>query len=203
LLNKTPNIAVVILAAGASSRMGRPKQLLKWKQTTVLGHAIETAKALKQVKTVVVLGANFEAIKVTLNLNQVEIVKNDDWDAGLGKSIATGMSHILSQDLSYDAVLIMLGDQPLIDSTYLLQMISEYKIEETQIIATTYKNGKQGVPVLFDSAYFRELSLLHDDKGAKQILRNHADKLLVVDAIHDVSDIDTLEEYQALYKANH
>jgi len=183
--------------------MGRPKQLLKWKQTTVLGHAIETAKALKQVKTVVVLGANFEAIKVTLNLNQVEIVKNDDWDAGLGKSIATGMSHILSQDLSYDAVLIMLGDQPLIDSTYLLQMISEYKIEETQIIATTYKNGKQGVPVLFDSAYFRELSLLHDDKGAKQILRNHADKLLVVDAIHDVSDIDTLEEYQALYKANH
>jgi len=203
LLNKTSNIAVIILAAGASSRMGTPKQLLKWKNTTLLGHALKTAKGINQSKIVVVLGANFELIKAKVNLDNCEILKNENWEEGLGKSIATGVSHVLRNDLNIDAVLVMLADQPLIDGAYLNTMIIAYREGAFQIVATSYKNGKQGVPVLFDKAYFQELSQLNDDKGAKAILRKHAANVIVVNATHDVSDIDTIDAYERLYAANH
>jgi len=203
LLNKTSNIAVIILAAGASSRMGTPKQLLKWKNTTLLGHALKTTKGINQSKIVVVLGANFELIKAKVNLDNCEILKNENWEEGLGKSIATGVSHVLRNDLNIDAVLVMLADQPLIDGAYLNTMIIAYREGAFQIVATSYKNGKQGVPVLFDKAYFQELSQLNDDKGAKAILRKHAANVIVVNATHDVSDIDTIDAYERLYAANH
>jgi len=203
LLNKTPNIAVVILAAGASSRMGIPKQVLKWKNTTLLGHAIETAKALDQKKIVVVLGANFNQIEATLNDDHIEIIKNDDWESGMGKSIATGVCYILKTDINFDAVLVMLADQPLVDQSYFNSMIAQYKVGANQIIATAYKSGKQGVPVLFDQVYFEALSQLNDDKGAKVILHRHVEHVSVVQATHDVSDIDTLEDYERIYKSNH
>jgi len=203
LLNKTPNIAIVILAAGASSRMGSPKQLLQWKHTTLLGHAVETAKALNQTKISVVLGANFELIKSKINPVYIEILKNEDWETGLGKSIAIGVDPLLSIDINIDGVLIMLADQPLIDQSYLQRILDEFKPGTSQIIATAYKNNKQGVPVLFDRIYFEELSKLNDDKGAKVILRNHAEKVSIVNAQHDVSDIDTIEDYNALYRSNH
>lgn len=203
MLNKTSNIAVIILAAGASSRMGTPKQLLKWKNTTLLGHALKTAKGLNQSKIVVILGANFELIKAKVNLDKCEILKNKNWEEGLGKSIVTGVSHILRNDINIDGVLVMLADQPLVDGSYLNTMIIEYREGPFQIIATSYKNGKQGVPVLFDKAYFEELSQLNDDKGAKEILRKYAENVTIIDAPHDVSDIDTLKDYEALYAANH
>ena len=203
MLNKTPNIAVIILAAGASSRMGIPKQVLKWKNTTLLGHAIETAQALDQKKLVVVLGANFDQIKARLNDDHIEILKNEDWKSGLGKSIATGIAYILKDDTHFDAVLVMLADQPLVDQSYFKSMLAEYRVGSSQIIATAYKSGKQGVPVLFDRAYLEVLSQLNDDKGAKVILRDHAENVSVVHAAHDVSDIDTIEDYERLYKANH
>ena len=200
---KTPNIAVVILAAGTSSRMGSPKQLLKWKNTTLLGHAIATAKGLNQRQVIVVLGANFEQIRSTINNDHIEILKNNNWETGLGKSIAIGVSNILKSDTNFDGVLVMLADQPLIDQSYFKKMLTKYRLGASQIITTAYKNGKQGVPVLFDRVYFEELSQLNDDKGAKGILRTYADKVTVIDAQHDVSDIDTQDDYEKLYKANH
>lgn len=202
-MSNIPNIAIIILAAGESYRMGTPKQLLKWNKTTLLGHAINTAEATNKIKTIVVLGANCELIKPKIKIHQVDIIENTNWDFGLGKSIAYGIAHIIKEDSNYDGALIMLADQPLIDSKYLNSMIAQFKTGKGQIVATAYNNGKQGVPVLFDKAYFQELSQLNDDKGAKSVLQKHSKYVSIINAEHDVSDIDTLEGYESLYKTNH
>lgn len=200
---RKPNIAILILAAGDSTRMGTPKQILKWKNTTLLGHAIETVQELKTSKLIVVLGANYEMIKAKIDYYQVEVLVNESWELGLGSSIAFGVNHLLKSETNFDAVFIMLADQPLIDSSYLNRVLDMYEIGKCQIIATSYKGEKQGVPVLFDAIYFEELSQLNDDKGAKRILQKYFKNVSAISADNLVSDIDTLEDYERLYKANH
>lgn len=202
-MSQKPNIAILVLAAGGSSRTGSPKQLLKWKHTTLIGHAIETVMHLGALKIVVVLGANHDIIKPVIEQHQVEILINKHWKSGLGNSIAYGINSILENNINFDGVLIMLADQPLIDSTYLSVLLKNFEIGEQQIIASAYKGDKQGVPVLFDVTYFKELAQLNDDNGAKAILQKYANKVMSINAEELVSDIDTLEDYEKLYKANH
>ncbi len=202
-MSQKPNIAILILAAGDSSRMGTPKQLLKWKNTSLLGHAIETAKKSNTSKICVILGANYNLINAKINNYEVEVLANESWEKGLGNSIAFGINHLLESDSNFDALFIMLADQPLIDSAYLNKVLNMYKIGKRQIIATSYKGGKQGVPVLFDSIYFEELAQLNDDKGAKIILQKYSKNVSTIRADNLVSDIDTLEDYERLYMANH
>jgi len=201
LYNK-PNIAVLIPAAGASNRMGTPKQLLNWKNTTLLGNAIDVAEKL-QSPVIVVLGANLKKIKASINQYQIQVLKNRNWENGLGNSIAFGVNHIIENLPKVNAILIMLADQPLINTEYLKSLIDKYKIDEGQIIASSYKNRKHGVPVLFDKVYFEELSKLNDDKGAKILLQKYAKKVSVINSESMVSDIDTLEDYKHLYIDNH
>ncbi len=202
-MSQKPNIAILILAAGDSSRMGTPKQLLKWKNTTLLGHAVETAQKLNTLKLIVVLGANHNLINTKINNYQVEVLVNKSWEKGLGSSISFGVNHLLKSNTNFDAVLIMLADQPLIDSVYLNKVLDKYEIGMSQIIATSYKSKKQGVPVLFGAIYFEELSQLDDDKGAKVILQKYSKNVSAISANNIVSDIDTLEDYERLYNANH
>ena len=200
---RKPNIAILILAAGDSTRMGTPKQLLKWENTTLLGNAIETAKKANATKICVVLGANYEIIKAKIYHYKVEILKNDGWKLGIGSSIAFGVTHILESESNFNAVLIMLADQPLIGSVYLNKILDKYEMGKRQIVATSYNNIKQGVPVLFDAIYFEELSQLNDDKGAKAILQKYSKNVSAISADNLVSDIDTLEDYNRLYNSNH
>jgi molybdenum cofactor cytidylyltransferase len=202
-VSQKPNIYILILAAGESSRMGTPKQLLKWKNTTLLGHAIETAQKLNTLKLIVVLGANYNLISTKINNYQVEVLVNESWEKGLGNSIAFGVNHLLKSDTNFDAVFIMLADQPLIDSSYLNKVLDTYEMGKRQIIATSYKEGKQGVPVLFDSTYFEELTQLNDDIGARRMLQKYSKNVLAINADNRVSDIDTLEDYKRLYNDNH
>jgi molybdenum cofactor cytidylyltransferase len=202
-LNRKSNIAILILAAGGSTRMGSPKQLLKWKQTTLIGHTIATAQKLELSKTIIVLGANYNSIKTKIERYQVETLINKDWRSGLGNSIAFGVRSILECNLDLDGVLVILADQPLVDTAYLNSLIKAFEIGKRQIIASAYKENKQGVPVLFDKFYFKELSQLNDDKGAKAILQKYANKAIGMNAEGLVSDIDTLDDYKKLYNSNH
>ncbi len=199
----TLNIAVLIPAAGASSRMGTPKQLLKWGATTLLGHTIETALQLKAQETVVVLGAHFRKIKEGIAAYECVILEHVNWESGLGSSIAFGMKHLLQTDLKVDGVLILLGDQPLIDAPYLQSMVKAFTPGEQQIVATAYGTQKCGVPALFDTLYFDELSVLSEDQGAKAIIERHTTSVLTLPAPPNSLDIDTPEDYERLYNANH
>ena len=198
-----PNIATLILAAGNSSRMGVPKQLLPWKNSFLLNHSIDTATQVPNSKTYVVLGANHDLIASKINRIDTEILYKANWKLGLGSSISFGVKSIMKSEQKFDAVLIMLSDQPLIDSNYLNGLINLFKTGSNQIIASVYEPEKLGVPALFDACYFEELSKLDDDKGAKKVIENHIDNVISLRANDLISDIDTMEEYERLYEENH
>lgn len=201
-MSNNSNIAVILLAAGASKRMGTPKQLLKWGNTTLVEHAIKVVQESYQIKIIVVLGANYQIVKSKIEQLPIEIILNKDWEIGLGKSIAFGISHLIESKSEYDGVLIILADQPLIDSKHLNALMDAFRVGERQIIATDYDNNKHGVPVLFDKCYFVELSQLNDDKGAKSILQKYSEKVSVLTTNNKISDIDTMEDYKNLYYDN-
>ena len=182
--------------------MGNIKQLLAWKGTFLLKHTISNVLQLESTQTIVVLGANYERIKAEIQQECIQIIYNTNWENGLGNSIAFGVKHILSNS-NVDGVLITLADQPLIDATYLNTLIGSFNIGKKQIVASNYGNEKLGVPALFDSCYFEELSELNQDKGAKKVIENHLDNVITLNAKHLISDIDTKEDYERLYKANH
>ncbi|MGS0528175.1 nucleotidyltransferase family protein [Zobellia nedashkovskayae] len=102
-------IAILILAAGASTRMGQPKQLLPWKDTTLLGHAIQTVKSTDAIEVVTVLGANAKLIQSQIK-EEVIFIQNTDWQSGLGGSIACGTEWLLQSNIEFDGILITLAD---------------------------------------------------------------------------------------------
>jgi molybdenum cofactor cytidylyltransferase len=197
------NIAILIPAAGASRRLGSPKQLLKWAGSTLLSHAIETAEELDQKEIVVVLGAYYDQIIPEIDNSVIQILKNEDWKNGLGSSIAVGVEYLHNCNDDYDAVLIILPDQPLIDQLYLKTMIEKFRVGENQIIASAYGDGKHGVPALFDKIYFEKLRELTDDRGAKKLIKQSAKFVTSIGITTVISDIDTKEDYEKIYKANH
>jgi molybdenum cofactor cytidylyltransferase len=197
------NIAILIPAAGASRRLGSPKQLLKWGDSTLISHAIETAEELDQNQIVVVLGAYYDKIKPEINNRSVQIRKNKDWENGLGSSIAVGVEYLSKNGKTCDAILVFLPDQPLINPLYLKMMIEKFRVGENQIIATAYGNGKYGVPALFDKYYFEKLSKLTDDRGAQELIKQSAKFVTSTDINPLIADIDTEEDYNKIYKANH
>lgn len=200
---KQSKIAVLILAAGGSSRMGSPKQLLKWKNSNLLGHIISNAKHLKPEEIIVVLGANVDLIKPEIEQKEVRIVINQDWENGLGSSISAGVNHIIKSKLDIDGLLIMLADQPLIEYDHYLNLIIHFTPDNMAIIATKYNDGNLGVPALFDKSYFKDLTNLSSDFGAKQLISKYAKNVISNENEKSRFDIDTPEQYQNLYKAYH
>lgn len=196
-------LAVLLLAAGSSSRMGVPKQLLKWNNTTLLNHAINTVEQIDQNEIVLVLGAHFDEIKSKIDATNITVIYNENWKIGLGNSIAIGIKFIKDSLIDIDSVLILLADQPLIDSKFLTKMIESYRLDTNKIICTSYQNKRLGVPAIFNKTKFEELSKLNHDKGAKDLLNMNSENILFLDGTNLTSDIDTLEDYEALYKRYH
>lgn len=189
-------IPIIILAAGASSRMGVIKQLLNWGEESLLSHAIKTTLELSNNDVIVVLGANSDIIKIEIEHYPVSIIYNEKWQQGLGNSIACGINYIMEFHKNADGALIVLADQPLIDADYLNELIQNFSPSKIQIIATSYSKGTYGVPVLFDKSYFDDLMQLHDDFGAKQLLRKNESHVKVLIPPNKNVDLDTKEDYE-------
>ncbi|WP_298238130.1 nucleotidyltransferase family protein [uncultured Algibacter sp.] len=197
-----PNISIVILAAGASSRMGSPKQLLKWGNDSLLNHTIKTALRVDVSEIIVVLGANCKLIETDIKQHPVTILKNENWKLGLGKSIAFATEYVINSNSKSQGILVTLADQPLINSDYLNEMIQDFSPDESQIIATAYTDEKKGVPVLFDAVYFEELTKLSNDEGAKALLKAYDSFVkTLIPPVKNV-DLDSKEDYETLHKAN-
>ncbi len=196
-------IAILILAAGGSSRMGSPKQLLKWKDSNLLNHCISKAIKLKAKNVFVVLGANAELIIPEIDQKEVRIVINQDWDKGLGSSISEGVNHIVKSKLEIDGLLIMLTDQPIIVYDHYLKLIKDFSSGDKAIIATKYNDNKLGVPALFDEIYFKDLIDLNSDFGAKQLFIKYSKNVQSIVNHNAVYDLDNLEQYEDLYRDNH
>ena len=199
---QTPKIAVVILAAGASKRMGTPKQLLNWGEESLISQTIKKALELKTQEIVVVLGANYKLIKSEIQHFPITILNNADWELGLGKSIAVSVNYLLKKTPIIDGVLIKLTDQPFITVEYLNELISNFSTKTHPIVATSYINKKVGVPAVFDKEYFEKLSYLDDDFGARDIIRANDSFIKVLTPPIKNVDLDSKEDYEKLYREN-
>ncbi|UII79601.1 NTP transferase domain-containing protein [Flagellimonas sp. CMM7] len=189
-------ISILILAAGASARMGnRVKQLLPWGTRTLLENAIDTAKQVTD-SIFVVLGANKEEIEKAISLD-AETVYNPNWQSGMGSSISIGIEGILKQAEDPKGILIMLADQPLIDKTYLNELKEEFKKGIFKIVATSYGN-RLGVPAIFHQSIVPELMDLNEDYGARHIIQKYRAHLKQVFPKGKELDIDTPKNYTQL-----
>jgi molybdenum cofactor cytidylyltransferase len=194
------NIGILILSAGASTRMGSTiKQLLPWRDTTLLGNAIACAKQLSCKKVTVVLGYQADTIQRKIQDEEVHIVYNKNWASGLGTSISSGIKALTQKNVEYEAVLILLADQPFIDTSYLNLLINNYLNHANRIIATGY-NNRAGVPAIFDKIYFPELENLNADYGARDLLKKYEKEVILLDSEGKAKDLDTMEDYHNALK---
>ena len=193
------NIPILLLAAGGSKRMGRPKHLLPWGDHTLIEHQIQTLrKTGTQVN--VVLGAHANLIIPVVEKYDVNIFMNNNWKDGMGSSIATGINGLKQENPGTDGILIALVDQPLIPPEHFLKMLKTFQPEKKQIIASQSPSGWHGVPVLFDKSYFEELQNLTGKEGAKKITHKHQRVVKYIECGNFLEDMDTPEKYRQLLK---
>lgn len=173
-------VGAVILAAGASKRLGEPKQLLMLGGETLLEHAVRVANAAGCSPVVVVLGAFVEAIQAGCRLDDAIIVVNEDWAEGIGSSVRAGVRAL--RDL--DACVVMTCDMPAVTSEHLRTLMSS-----GEVTASSYL-GKKGVPAYFPVEVFPTLMKLQGDSGAKDLLQS----ALSVELVGGELDVDTMED---------
>lgn len=191
--------SLLLLAAGASSRLGRPKQLLRYQGHTLLRRAAETAVASGCHPIVVVTGAQHEALLPELEGLPVEVVHNAAWATGMGASIKTGLAALtkLPEAEELPAVIVLLCDQPLVTPELLQQLVAQHTATGQSIVASAYA-GTVGVPVLFGAEALPLLRALPDAAGAGQLLRQHPELVATVPFADGAVDVDTEEQYTAL-----
>ena len=187
--------ALIILAAGESSRLGQPKQNLLFNGETLLQRAVEAGQRSKADKIIVVLGAHAETIKP---IPDTFTVFNKEWQEGMASSIRCGIAEII-QDAAVDKVIIMLCDQPFVSAALLNALIDKQAKKGKSIIACIYKETI-GAPALFNRSIFPELMELTGQDGAKKILNNHANDLATILFEKGSIDIDTPQDYGNLQK---
>lgn len=169
------DICAIILAAGSSERLGVPKQLLPYRDTTLLGHTIRCVMASKCSEVIVVLGAHAPSIHDSIFELPVHPVQNKYWRSGIASSIRTGLEEMEVINNNTRAALFLVCDQPFLTAKVIDSLIDLFLSGYT-ITASDY-DGILGVPALFEKQYFPELKMLSNDSGAKKILHNRAEKI--------------------------
>jgi molybdenum cofactor cytidylyltransferase len=191
-------IGAVVLAAGTSSRMGEPKQLLRLGVRTVLGQTVDNLRRARVEEIVLVLGFSAEAIKRQIEVEGVKVVINEQFREGMGSSLRTGLAAL---DAEINAALIVLADQPFVSSATFNQLIDRYIETGAQIAIPTYR-GFRGNPVLLDRSVFPEVMALSGDIGCRAIFGNHTNGIVKVpvDDVGVLLDIDSKDDFERLQR---
>lgn len=185
---------IIILAAGASTRMGQSKQLLPVKGEPLLLRAINAAIHSGAQKIVVVLGANEKAHRELIGSLNVEIVSNEHWETGMGSSIKAGLRALLELNLSLEGIVVLVCDQPLLTADHIRQLIVKHTESSKPIIASGYATTA-GVPVFFHKSYFGRLMSLKDEQGAKMVIQENPGDVVLQPFPQGEIDLDTPEDY--------
>lgn len=189
--------SIVILAAGNSSRLGEPKQLLTYKNNSLLSNVVSQASLIAESKILVVTGANKELIQPVLAGMTIEFIENPHWETGIGSSIAVGTMAILKKNSSLECIIITVCDQPHVSAGIFHSLIETFKKENKGIVASRYENTF-GPPVLFAAKYFDLLKDLKGNEGAKKIIQQNLSDTVYIDFQEGIVDIDTKEDYRNL-----
>ncbi len=185
---------VILLAAGSSSRLGRPKQLINYQGKTLLQHSIEAARHSAADDLIVVLGSNADLIQTHIESKEVSVLVHAHWKDGMSSSMQCGLRHLI-ETRQVDQVVLMLCDQPFVHQGLLDQLMLDKQTSGKGIIACSYA-GTVGVPALFDQKYFSELLALKGTEGAKKVILNHQEDTFLVDFPLGAVDLDTEENVQ-------
>lgn len=194
-------IGAIILAAGQSKRMGKPKLFLPYKGVPIIHYPIKIAVQNQLAPIVVVGGKYFHQLKKELEpfQQQISVIDNEQYENGMSTSLIAGIN---SLNCKLDAVLIFLGDQPLVPEEVVKQLIHTYKKNKEsgiQIVRPRYEQCA-GHPILFDSSLFKQFQYIKGDQGGKSIIKEYKERLLYVDfnQLDWNLDIDTKQDYEQL-----
>jgi len=188
---------IIILAAGSSSRLGKPKQLLSYQHKTLLNNTIEAAKKAANGLVLVILGGNSDLIEESISPSDISIVYNPDWEEGISSSIRLGLAVMGKEVEDPDRVILTVCDQPFVTAEVFGRLVDEADGSGKGIIASSY-GGTLGTPVLFDKMYFSELFLLKGAEGAKKVINKFKETVAAVRFDKGEIDIDTPEDYNRL-----
>ncbi len=188
-------IVAVVLSAGASSRMGRPKALLPVDGVPFIERIVRALEHTEVDRTLVVLGHNAEAMREAIAYLGVDTVVNPDYARGQLSSLHTAIRAL--DGAPVEAILVHLVDHPFIESRLVDRMIERFRAEEKLIVVPRF-NGRRGHPVLFSAKLFPEFLAASLDTGAKPVVRGHPEETLELDTDESgiLVDIDTPEEYR-------
>ena len=188
---------IIVLAAGCSSRLGKPKQLLQYKGFTLIKHAVKIALQLQPLAVIVVSGFLHNELTDELANMPVEIVNNSNWKQGMGSSIIAGVNHIQHSNYrsKVDNITIMLSDQPLVTTAHLEKLITAVRSHNKQAVSATSYNNTIGVPASFSITFMPELLQLSPEKGAQVLFKKYKEELTAVQFDAAAIDIDTEADY--------
>jgi molybdenum cofactor cytidylyltransferase len=186
-------VAGLVLGAGGSRRLGRPKQLLPYRDGTLLGHAVGVARACGFDQLVVAIGGAADEVRASVDLAGADVVVNDAYGAGCSSSIAAALGAI---DPRCDVMVLMLGDQPGVTPGTVEALLAGRG--DAPLALCLYEDGP-GHPIAFARSTFGELAALHGDKGVWKLLDRRADDVTEVPVAGRIPlDVDTREDYAAV-----
>lgn len=190
------NTGIVILAAGNSSRLGFPKQMVMYQGKTLLQHVVNEAIKAKLYPVVVVVGANAETVSKNFT-EPIQFVHNTAWQQGMGSSIVAGVSEILSINTAIQHIILSVCDQPFISLEIFQQLIEKRLASGKNIVACAYADT-EGTPILFQQKYFRDILKLHGEEGAKKLINLYRNDVDTVPFPKGNIDIDTIRDFEDL-----
>ncbi|MDK2980107.1 MAG: molybdenum cofactor cytidylyltransferase [Chloroflexota bacterium] len=183
------------MAAGGSSRLDSPKQLLQWGQDYLVNHVLSVIQKAGIQPITVVLGSRAQEIQAVLPKSGLQVRVNPDWQGGMSTSILCGLQAV-KEDPALEGFFIFLCDQPFITPGLIHEMLAIYQQENAQIVAPRV-NGQQCNPVLFRRSFLPQLMTISGDRGAKKLIAEHGARWLDWPDERLLLDIDSVEDYQA------
>jgi molybdenum cofactor cytidylyltransferase len=187
-------ITGLVLAAGGSRRLGRPKQLLPYGDGTLLGHVVDMARGCEFDQLVVAIGGAADEVQATVDLSGADVVVNDAYGSGCSSSITAALRVVEG-----DVLVLMLGDQPGVTSSTVRALLADRG--DAQLAVCRYDDGR-GHPIAFARSTFAALADLHGDKGVWRLLDERAGEVIEVAVDGAIPlDVDTEEDYAAVLAA--
>ena len=190
-------IGAVILAAGESSRFGRPKQLVQFRGKSLVRRVVDAAKDANCSVIVVVLGSKREQIERELKETDAIVAENQNWRCGIGSSIRVGVESAVNQAPDIEAIVLLTCDQPFVKTDTIERLFVMREKTKKAIVASSYSETL-GVPALFDRSCFQELLALDDETGAKAIILSNRERVAELLFPEGKIDIDTAADYEKL-----
>lgn len=170
-------LAALILSAGASSRMGRPKALIPYRESTFLQHLLDVTRHPKIGVTRVVLGAGADEIRIAAKLDPSVVVVNREWEMGQLSSICAGVRSLA--EIETDGIVLCPVDHPLVSASLVGDLVKQFYKSGKAIVVPTY-NGRRGHPAIFSNSLYDELLAAPPEKGARTVVWAHASNVLEV-----------------------